>query len=477
MTSIYYETDNDSVAESHDYDSRTSSSICSYWQEPIVVGYAFGPKKMKSMGVVMAEASRAQVIHEEEAEDENCLLYDDLRKARGSPPVSTVQAWPHSTLTSEALEGLEKNSMKSSMTITFGNKADLKDIVRHFRSSCSSAGGSTIETTVSTPTTSTTTFTRSRFPIQISFVPLDTDYPLEEQHGGKFDLILHKLTEDILSCSLGTNDSEAIARVQRLNDYQDRFPDCCVLDNPSNVMNVMSRCDISKKLQACLKGVTTASGVRVKSPKFIVVNGEDENAPLLLRNEGLSAPVIVKPLVAAGTKQSHHMTIVIRESATRYCVPPRSLIQEYVNHDGKLYKVYVMGKNVHVYERASLPNLPADVALKSSLDFVKFDSQHPYPGLADFGVEENSQNCHSRSMSVTPEEVEPLVNVLKQAFGLELFGFDILLSSESKEWLVVDVNYFPSYKEVPSFPNQLAQYLTHRVLKERRRNSESNMAR
>jgi Inositol 1,3,4-trisphosphate 5/6-kinase ATP-grasp domain len=75
----------------------------------------------------------------------------------------------------------------------------------------------------------------------------------------------------------------------------------------------------------------------------------------------------------------------------------------------------------------------------------------------------------ARSVNVTVEEVRPIVDVLKRAFGLELFGFDILMGSEDREWLVVDVNYFPSYKEVPNFPSLLAQYLTQRVLEQRRR--------
>lgn len=476
MAMIYCEADNVSIADSHDYDSRASSSISSWWQEPIVVGYAFGPKKMKSMSAVMAEASRAQVIHEEEDEE---MYFENHRTDTKTPPVSTIQGCVYVPLTSEALEGLEMNSTRSCAVFNFGNtnKSDLKNVVRHFRSSCSSAGGSVSETTASTPTTSATTLTRSRFPIQISFVPLDPDLPLEDQHGGNFDLILHKLTEDILSCSLGTNDAAASMRVQRLTDYQHEYPNCCMLDNPINVMTVMSRCDISLKLQTCLKGVTTASGVTVKAPKFIVVNQDTSSVQEQLQNEQLSVPLIVKPLVAAGTKQSHYMAIAIRESATLNRIPPNSLVQEYVNHDQKLYKVYVMGKSVHVYQRPSLPNLPADIAERATKDLIEFDSQHPYPQLKDFGVDDCNPRQQPSSMSVTPDEVLPLVHALKRAFGLELFGFDILLSSERKEWLVVDVNYFPSYKEVPNFPNQLANYLTQRALQKRRHDLEINHSR
>jgi inositol-1,3,4-trisphosphate 5/6-kinase/inositol-tetrakisphosphate 1-kinase len=436
----------------------------------MVVGYVFGPKKMKSMSVVMAEASRAQVIHEDihEEDEEDELFYEKDQHYQSSdknPPISTV-------LTTEALERLEKSTTRNSTVINFGNfnKSDLKNVVRYFRSSSSTA---------STPTTIATTLTRSsRFPIRISFVPLDPDWPLEEQHGGNFDLILHKLTEDILSCSLGNATNDAKARVERLKDYQHRFPTCCMLDDPNSVMTVMSRCAISRKLQTCLKGITSASGLPVKAPKFVVINDNTSNVQEQLQAEQLSVPLIVKPLIAAGTKQSHYMTIVLQESATINRIPPNSIVQEYVNHDESLYKVYVMGTYVHVYKRTSLPNLPTDMASISTKDFVKFDSQHLYPSLQDFGITEafdrTEQTPHDTS--VTPDEVSPLVDVLKRAFGLDLFGFDILLSPQ-KEWLVVDVNYFPSYKEVPNFPNQLAQYLTRRVSQQRRHNLVTNISR
>ena len=77
--------------------------------------------------------------------------------------------------------------------------------------------------------------------------------------------------------------------------------------------------------------------------------------------------------------------------------------------------------------------------------------------------------------------------VLKDAFGLSLFGFDVIVSTQGtptparltgscheqtstkvgedgarndiKPFLVVDVNFFPSYKEVSDFPRILRAFL------------------
>lgn len=225
----------------------------------------------------------------------------------------------------------------------------------------------------------------------------------------------------------------------------------------------------------------------VKAPNFTVLgerrHDDDEGgdtSPVMhqLHNCGLSPPLMIKPLVAAGTKESHYMTILMSESGLQK-LPPRCLIQEFVNHDAKLYKVYVLGQEVYVYERPSLPNLPCGDQLETEFDIIDFDSQRPYPRLEDFGIIDKGE--HNRApeagtepreqkkvIQVTSEEVRPVVESLRNAFGLELFGFDILLSADSNECLVVDVNYFPSYKEVPNFPGVLARYLSQRVLRQRR---------
>merc|ERR1712238_349380 len=154
----------------------------------------------------------------------------------------------------------------------------------------------------------------------------------------------------------------------------------------------------------------------------------------------------------------------------------------------------------------------------ATVDLVEFDSQRPYPKLKDFGLnvkmnafcsnstrsDNHTDPCNNGvtntttsqhsiytsalpdllspsvyppihvPVTVTVNEVKPIVDVLKEAFGLQLFGFDILMGSNNGECFVVDVNYFPSYKEVPNFPSLLAQYLTQRVLEQRRKGRMPN---
>jgi hypothetical protein len=281
-----------------------------------------------------------------------------------------------------------------------------------------------------------------------------------------------------------------------------------------------------------------------------------------------SFPLIAKPLMAAGTKQSHSMAVLLNPDALPLFLQHKVdqqqrhqtlqhqqqqaqqqqqynfVLQEYVNHNALLYKVYVLGDTVKVYQRPSLPNLPISKVQRRTIGtqvddsekidsslvnatkgvFVEFDSQRPYPRLQDFGIDAVPSAATTAAVTtdttaaafhgyaktstlvggaaaltaVTESEVIPIVNALKHAFGLELFGFDILVTVKEENqnavltcdaittraveedgqpvvsaidttvrMLVVDVNYFPSYKEVPNFPSLLAHYLTQRVLQSR----------
>ena len=612
---------------------------------PILVGYAFGPKKMITMGVVMAEASKTNlssvkttvlveedetaddedadddendetvhnsydiVCHEDEDENDHFINGTFTTASSGQacqpagpedhpgPPKvvafsdKAIKASTHSSTAPPASSnGMPPRTSPSRRVmpdiISLDYNGGLKNIVRYLHSSCSSVDTNSTSTTLLTTGTTITAVTPSSAStcgkisastnngndgceeiqqrLRVSFVPLDPDVPLEEQHGAKLDIVLHKLTEDILclsKCSrqyptlekslghlnddfertledsfprLPRDAKAAILRVHRLMQFHKKHPECPLADDPANVLTLMSRSDIAHALADCLVEVTSASGIPVASPKFVVWDpSEDHKQTMeeqtqciakLLKDAKMTYPLIAKPLQAAGTKLSHHMTVLLNENSLEHIHGTPCLLQEYANHDAVLYKVYVLGNNVRVYQRPSLPNLPplesdSDVLSRGSdswqkaPSYVDFDSQRPYPRLSAFGVMEQGKKIqHDRipppflssfpvassssstttssrkpSVAVTTEEVEPVVNVLKQAFGLDLFGFDILItSSESSQFqeagddgdeidqspkrqmLVVDVNYFPSYKEVSNFPSLLAQYLTQRAIDSRR---------
>lgn len=458
-----------------DDDTSTSDSITTAdLQKPILVGYAFGPKKMSTMATVMAEASRAHVVgvvYEDETElplqETSSLTTEALSLHQEAMDKFVLSSTPH------ALANVHAHGTNTCNHTGSG----LNHIVRYFRSSCSSVGSDDMCGSITS--TSGSLMTRrsgsGAYPVRVSFVPVDLNEPLEEQHGGNFDIILHKMTEDILCLSTAdptwkaqwpkpdvTEDEtllQAMERIHRLKDYQQTHPHCSLTDDPTNVEVVMSRSAISVKLQQALVGVTSASGLCVETPTFMNYRQPEED-------HTLRYPLIAKPLPAAGTKKSHCMGVVLNPSGLSKVQSP-CLLQEYANHDAVLYKVYVLGDLIHVFRRPSLPNLPTEAKELAPLNpYVEFDSQRPYPNLQDFGIDSPTVTDASMSISLSAVEVTPIVQALKRAFGLELFGFDILISNETL--MVVDVNYFPSFKEVANFPSLLAKFLVQRAVHKRK---------
>jgi hypothetical protein len=244
------------------------------------------------------------------------------------------------------------------------------------------------------------------------------------------------------------------------------------------------------------------------------------------RAPGCSAPFIVKPVVACGTPDSHAMALALWPQALAGLagrVPLPAVVQEFVNHDATIYKVYVAGDKVRrrcccrgVRGGALLPNLesillcslcaislrhPVDVhraqvfhTVRPSIPNVPharpaaealapsgvltFDSLKSLPtALPSAAVTAATGPAAataasasvSSAASFTPsqEVLERLAGHLRSALGLSLFGFDVVVRSVEKEQeqaataggagkprelVVVDINYFPSYRGAKGAP-------------------------
>lgn len=60
------------------------------------------------------------------------------------------------------------------------------------------------------------------------------------------------------------------------------------------------------------------------------------------------------------------------------------------------------------------------------------------------------------------EKFENAAAAIRQEFGLTLFGFDVIIPtnlSSADGIVVIDVNFFPSYKEVADFTSRLRSLL------------------
>eukprot|EP00981_Chlorochromonas_danica_P010688 scaffold3341_cov165-Ochromonas_danica.AAC.3 len=300
----------------------------------------------------------------------------------------------------------------------------------------------------------------------VQFEPWDADKPLSDQP--RFHVIIHKLTEDI-------DRPEPSARLQALEEYLKRNPSTVIVDPISSVRKVVSRartCSHLKSIEDRLQ-----ENCPFRQPNFLVIAKDDCDEVILkaLTVRNMTFPLICKPVEACGTPNSHHMVVIVNPKDIAM-VPRPCILQQYYDHDAFFYKVYVIDRTVSVYCRASLPNLEACISSSSPSSSscyrsVAFDSRYSYPTLQNFLGDEqvgSIDHFHHPTPLSSPSPVllsliENTAKALREEFGLSLFGFDVIVPCKEEDSLprpvVIDVNYFPSYKEVGDFPSQLRRYL------------------
>eukprot|EP01084_Bolivina_argentea_P014143 26448_1 len=308
-------------------------------------------------------------------------------------------------------------------------------------------------------------------------IQLDDDVPLEAQ--GRFDVILHKLSEDVFNRA---SNAKSRARLKLIEDYLRDRPNCIILDPFDSVQLVTNRANTLKILQTVAheKEKMDPPQSALKSfplvPPSVVMPAGTSTTEIIerVREECLSYPVICKPVHACGSAGSHSMKIVLNEpSLNAICDMLPAIVQEYRNHHGRLFKVTVIGDRIHMHERASFPDLS-----KGLKGVIPFNSQLPYPDLSHhIGTMEDHEPacmCNEQPTAVSSEQAELFAHSLKSAFKLTLFGFDLIVDCTTKDILCIDVNYFPSFRDTKDFPLALKRHLISAAYRKNRRSDNNS---
>ncbi|KAL6504289.1 Inositol-tetrakisphosphate 1-kinase 3 [Orobanche gracilis] len=167
----------------------------------------------------------------------------------------------------------------------------------------------------------------------ILFVPIDQSSPLSDQ--GPFDIVLHKLS------------GKEWRRV--LEDYRDTHPEVTVLDPPDAIQQVHNRQSMLQDVSDL--NLSDAYG-KVGVPKQLVIKKDPSSIPSAVNKAGLRLPIVAKPLVA----KSHELSLAYDEFSLQKLEPPL-VLQEFINHGGVLFKVYIVGEAIKVVRRFSLPDV------------------------------------------------------------------------------------------------------------------------
>ena len=186
-----------------------------------------------------------------------------------------------------------------------------------------------------------------------------------------FHVIIHKLTEEI-------DRKEPSEKILALREYLRLHPATVIVDSFDAVHLVTSRARSCEALGRIIQrrhlelahsntnnvcSYDRSSSCCFSQPRFVAVRHEDhamgpDRIMRMMTEAGFGFPVICKPVEACGTPNSHSMAVVVSAAGLDLVQPP-CIVQEYRDHDEIFFKVYVMGDEVMVFRRPSLPNLDA----------------------------------------------------------------------------------------------------------------------
>ncbi|XP_058084886.1 inositol-tetrakisphosphate 1-kinase 1-like [Magnolia sinica] len=267
----------------------------------------------------------------------------------------------------------------------------------------------------------------------IDLIRIESDRPLVDQ--GPFDCILHKLSSD--------------GWKSQLQEYATKNPGVFIIDPPDAIQRLHNRISM---LQVVSEIQVPQEHETFGIPKQIVMY----DSATLLDPGGLRFPVIAKPLVADGSARSHKMLLVYNRDGLIKLRPP-IVLQEFINHGGVIFKVYVVGDYVKCVKRKSLPDVSEEKldSSEGSLSFSQVSNVTPQER-----TDENYSYLHLEDAEMPPLSfITDIARGLRQAMGLHLFNFDVIRDVKvGNRYLVIDINYFPGYAKMPSYETVLTDF-------------------
>ncbi|KAL0490468.1 inositol-tetrakis phosphate kinase [Acrasis kona] len=280
------------------------------------------------------------------------------------------------------------------------------------------------------------------------------------------DILFMKITDEM-------NSVEGKHLVSQVQEYIAKNPNTLVVEKIENVERLTSRVDMYSFLGQKLQN-STSVGV----PGITIVNQAStvEQLESDLKRDGVEFPVVVKTTAACGALETHEMAIVfnvpnlfdVLTDKSKFKIPLPVVVQQYINHDATLYKVYVIGNDTFVQARESIRNFRLE-----ETETITFNSQAKLP---DTLITQKNSDLHD---SVTFKTITPLLSLEKEkremfdnasklicdSLDIYLLGYDLVTDSKTGKSFVVDVNYLPGFKGVDNLPEKLLAHMLERYEK------------
>ncbi|GAB4852438.1 Inositol-tetrakisphosphate 1-kinase 3 [Ancistrocladus abbreviatus] len=268
----------------------------------------------------------------------------------------------------------------------------------------------------------------------ILFIAIDPNRPLSEQ--GPFDIVLHKLSGKEWR--------------QILEDYRQTHPKVTVLDPPDAIQHLHNR---QSMLQDVADLNLSNSYGKVGVPRQLVVKEDASSIPDAVMRAGLMFPIVAKPLYVDGSAKSHELSLAFDQYSLEKLEPPL-VLQEFVNHGGVLFKVYIVGDAIKVVRRFSLPDV-CKRELSENAGVFRF------PRVSCAAASADDADLDPSVAELPPRPLlEKLARELRWRLGLRLFNLDMIREHGTHDnFYVIDINYFPGYGKMPEYEHIFTDFL------------------
>lgn len=259
--------------------------------------------------------------------------------------------------------------------------------------------------------------------IHCNFVKL-VDVTEDNYNKIKFDKVLTKFDEFYIEKNIS---NQIILYLSSLNNK--------IMDSLKNQINVGNRLIMADKLTDICKHFDN-----LFVPRYVC-------ATKLNYCPDLNFPLICKPNAAFGSSITHDMCIVNNYTDllnAKLQLP--ILLQNYHEHNGIIYKVYVIKNNIHVCIKNS-------ISLENDNRTIYFNTSN---------LKKQPINCDNLEQTILLQEFKNNIDLIKLSgiisniFGLTLFGYDIIKVKD--KYAIIDVNYFPGYSGFKDFYKCLLNY-------------------
>ncbi|KER22568.1 hypothetical protein T265_09366 [Opisthorchis viverrini] len=287
-------------------------------------------------------------------------------------------------------------------------------------------------------------------------------HSIDDLESIEVDAIIQKIPE-LLNCHLSSDDDCA----KRFDAFLRVNPNVVCIDPPNNVRLLLWRHEQFLLIEKAMKSSDLAD--RICVPPFCTLDLKDPAINVKrMHAASLRFPLICKPLSSHGDERAHSMALLFNKEGLEQISYP-TLVQQFWNHDGALFKVAVIGDKTFVVMRPSIKNLEMADNRKplffNSHTASKFNRDGPLGDLKNDKDLDRFQTFCDGPLFVK------VAALLRQTFGIDLFGFDVirLTKGESSvertgpEWAIVDLNYFPSYDKIPHFYHHLENLVREKL--------------